>query len=621
MVVKVGGRGGRTRGRTDTTPPVSLAWQESDRLQIGLNCMQPFGFAGSSGGSYVASPFVNGGADTTVLPDARLSGLRSAGFDFVRMAVDVGPLMAADSSSNVTTTVLDGLIGQIVTGVGRRTAQSLKVIVDLHPLAAGQHPVTGWDAASIIARTALTDTKWVRYKFVAARLAAALQTAGASTSMVCIELFNEPPAEWDMGSVAWPEQAVNLWQAVRAACSYTLVIGGNDYNNIDHQLSGTAGNGTMGLTPASFDGNTGFSFHPYESSAFSHQGVASTIYQYMHGLTFPASGYPGGLSQAKADFTTAAGGDSNAINSVVTQTGWYSSLDRYFSEFGTKALLATRLGTLTAWADAAGISRKRLFNTEFGVSFGGADTRPTAGDAYLADAAAWIQAHRENADEAGINCITLHELQGSDFGISETATPYSIPSSIKGALGFAGTVDSGLPLASNLLSTNQSRLIGWTGTNTTITTGNTNTPEGGTLGATVIEAATTVPHYAEIFFTHSVTASVYEWSALVKPLGSGATRGAMMWLFDGGFARQASVGFNLSTGAINVSASAAGGFTSASGRSVYVADGWWRLTLQFTAAVTSNFDLIIGPTTGGGVNYAGDGASGIRVAQAHLIKL
>lgn len=430
MAVHVGGRGPGHKVRSSSQ---GLRWQNPTRLQIGINCMQPFGYAASSGGVYDASPYTNGGADATVMPDARLTGLKTAGFDFVRMAVDIGPLMAADGSSNVTTTVLDTLIAQLVTGVGRRTAVGLKVIVDLHVLPLGAHPVSGWDGASIIATTALTDTKWVRYKFIAARLAAAL--AGISPSDVCIELFNEPPFSWDFGAVSWQTQAADLWRAVRNVSSHTLIIGGNDFNTLDYQTSGTVGSGTTGLTASAFDANTGFSFHPYDGGVFSHQGVSGTIYQYMHGLTFPAANYPGGLAQAKTDFTTAAGGDTNAINSVVTQTGWFSSLDRYFSELGSQALLATRLGILTTWADSAGVSRRRLFNTEFGVNFAGADGRPTSGDAYVADAAAWIQAHRQNASSAGLNCISLHEMQGSNFGISGTSSPWTLNSSIMTALG------------------------------------------------------------------------------------------------------------------------------------------------------------------------------------------
>jgi hypothetical protein len=407
-----------------------LVWGDPTKLMVGMNCFQPFGFGASSGGVYTYTgngPFTNGGVDTVVLPDARLAAIKSAGFDFVRMVVDVAALLAAPNDAT-----LDGLIAQLIAGAMRRVNAGLRVIVDMHVLP-GNHPVHGWSRNDLI--DGPSGPKMTRMKYVVARLAAAM-SGPCPPSSVCLELYNEPGRASAYVTSSYLTQIKDYWSAVRAACRFTLIVGGSFNNALDKTPSGDVRDGLTALTASNFDANTGFAFHDYTPPVFCMQGVAGSVYEDMHGLTFPLTDYPGGLAQAKADFTTAANalGHANNINTVVTQTTWFSSLDQAFTKYGTKALLATYLKTVTGWADAAGIPRRRLLNTECGVSFRKADTLGTAGDATDASAAAWLQALRENAQSAGIGCITIHEMQGSDFRLMETSAPWAVNGVIKAAL-------------------------------------------------------------------------------------------------------------------------------------------------------------------------------------------
>lgn len=414
-------------GATVAAPVSDFRWNPGGATLIGFNSLQPFGYGQSTGSfgsaTYTSDPFTNGGADSVVMPDARLAVLKNAGFDFCRMAVDVAVLCAAAND-----TVLDARIAEIIAGVQRRVAAGFKVILDMHVLLSGQHGVPGWSASDLI--DGPDGVKFTRLKYVVARLAQTMASGGTSTSTVCIELFNEPPLVSEFsGKTAWETQAQSLWSAVRAVCDYTLVVGGSDLNAVDGLLSGYVGtSGMTALNPANFDDNTGFAFHFYESPVFTHQGVPGGPYQYMSNLTFPASDYPGGLAQAKSDFTAAAGGDANAINSVVTQDSWASSLYTHFNTLGSKANLATRTAVLTSWANTHGIASHRIMNTEFGVAFNGGSDAPEQ------SAANFVQAVREVSQAAALGSITLHEVQGSAFGFQNSSTPWAINSAIASAL-------------------------------------------------------------------------------------------------------------------------------------------------------------------------------------------
>jgi endoglucanase len=394
-------------------------WGNPNKTLIGLNCFQPFGYG---------YPFANGGNDATVMPDARITGLKTVGFDFLRMVVDPEPLLSADSASNVTTTVLDSRIAEVIAGMARRTALGLKVIVDMHFHGDAVSYAAGWSWTDVFDG----GTKAARLSFVLGRLGAAIHATTRTTgkpSNVAFEIFNEPPNPSSISTATYITNIETWWAATRAAMPlHTIIVGGNGYNAIDGTFAGAAA-GLTSLTASHFDINTGFAIHQYESPTFTHQAVPG-FYQDVHGLTFPATSHTGGRAQAESTFTTdaTANGDSGIIDGFVNQTSNSYSFYQYFNTYGTKALLATYLANATSWGDSAGISRRRILNTESGVNFGGAT------DATAASAAAYIQALRENAEAAGLGSFVVHEMQGSDFGIQSSSNPWALNASIQAAL-------------------------------------------------------------------------------------------------------------------------------------------------------------------------------------------
>ena len=416
-------RAGRLRAAPFESPKVNdrehfLRWKSEDHLQIGMNCLQPFGFG---------YPFTNGGGnDATVMPDARLNKIRDTGFDFVRMAIDPEPLLAADSASNVETTQLKSRIAQIISGVARRVNAGLKVIIDLHFHGGLVSYLPGWTYMDVFDN----GTKAERLGFVLTQLGAAIHAAARTDcppDMVCFEIFNEPPSPASVSTASYIKQIEAWWAQVRAVMPiHTIIVGGNYLNSIDGQPAGTT-SGLTSITASHFDRNTGFAIHIYASPVFTHQGVTGTIFQYAHNIKFPAADNASERAVKEA-FTMAAGNDRDAIKTVVMKDSQFSSIHQFFATYGSKSGLASYLAVATAWANKAGISCKRIFNTEFGVNFAGAD------DADDTSAASFVRAMREISENAGINCITIHEMQGSNFGIQSSSSPWTFNSSIRGAL-------------------------------------------------------------------------------------------------------------------------------------------------------------------------------------------
>jgi hypothetical protein len=415
----------------------ALTFIEGDKLSICLNMFQPFGYAESTRSNgqevFTSDPYKNGGADVLIVPDDRLELIRAAGFDCVRMVIDVGPLLSVPEDRS-----LDHLIQQIVTGIDRRTSAGLKVIVDLHPLPAGTHAVSGWSDVDLI--DGLEGSKFKRLVGVASRLARTISTR-FDPSKVALELFNEPPPNRAFYQKSdWNAQIEQYWRQIRGELPrHTIIVAGTDFASIDGTMSGESNAGIVGLRPEHFDSNTAYAFHPYESPTFTAQG-APGFYSHVHGLTFPASRHPGGLSRAERDFVEAVNDDDSLtfsaresqIRAFIGRRDHAFSFAQYWEKFGSFAGLERRFEIVTKWADKNGVSRRQIFNTEFGVSRAQA-TCPNA--ANMESAVAFIKSVREISAALRMGLITIHEMQGDCFGISSSSPPFGFHREILSALG------------------------------------------------------------------------------------------------------------------------------------------------------------------------------------------
>lgn len=415
----------------------TLTFVEGDKLSICLNMFQPFGYAESARSNgqevFTSDPYRNGGVDVLIIPDDRLELIRAAGFDCVRMVVDVGPLLSVADDLP-----LDHLIQQIVAGIDRRISAGLKVIVDIHPLPAGTHPVSGWSDVDLI--DGLEGSKFKRLVGVVSSLARAIGSR-FDPSKVALELFNEPPPNREFYQRSdWNAQIEYYWRQIRVVLPrHTIIVAGTDFASIDGTMSGESNAGIVELRPEHFDSNTAYAFHPYESPTFTAQG-APGFYSHVHGLTFPASRHPGGLSKAERDFVGAVDDDNSLtvaaresqIQAFIERHDHAFSFAQYWEKFGSFAGLERRFEIVTKWADKNGMSRRQLFNTEFGVSHTQA-TCPNA--ATMESAVAFIKSVREISAALRMGLITIHEMQGDCFGISSSSAPFNFHREILSALG------------------------------------------------------------------------------------------------------------------------------------------------------------------------------------------
>jgi Cellulase (glycosyl hydrolase family 5) len=387
-------------------PFTILQWAGGNTTKMrGLNCLQPFGYGIASNGSYIDEPYQNGGTDLQVMPDSRLRLIKSTGFDFIRMCIDPATLTTA-----VDKTRLAYLIGQLVTGIVRRLAAGLLVIVDLHVV--GRAPVAGWSNRDIA--TGISGSRFRRYVAVAQELAAAIEALNAP-QQVSIELFNEPPFDAEINGDSWPDvQAPYLWRAVRTAAPHsTLLIGGSNYNSIV---------GLTALHPYNFDHNTMYVFHGYVPTQLTLQGSIG-IFRYIQALDFP----PNPLDRAAAIVRVARSVEADEslpalqrrkIIAELTKQRKSYGIDTYFDQPQDTSYIKGQFKIVTDWADLKRVPRSCIINGESGCNGNYNDGSGKVAGATLATRASVIRALCQSVDEAEIGGYVVHEIQGSGFAVS-----------------------------------------------------------------------------------------------------------------------------------------------------------------------------------------------------------
>lgn len=271
--------------------------------------------------------------------------IKALGFDFVRLTVDPGPLLATSGDRR------QEAIGIIASDVRRVTAAGLKVVVNLHDN--NQVPAYGSDLVDAGAATPGIAT----HRAVTAELAAAL--VSIDVHKVAIEPFNEPayyPCD-ETGDEDWQTIMSGHVAAIRAVSpDLTIIATGACGGDVD---------GLVDIVPSFDDPAISYSFHMYEPHLFTHQrSPDATVYA--SGLPWPAaSRTPDAVVAALSARMDAAGAD--AAEKAATLRAMHPTIEQYFAEDWGPAQLETRIDQAVAWANAHGIPSARLFMGEFGV--------------------------------------------------------------------------------------------------------------------------------------------------------------------------------------------------------------------------------------------------------------
>ena len=321
--------------------------------------------------------------------------IKSMGFDFVRLAVDPGPLLA--TSEEWQQQARQDVLDVLEAAVKHVTASGLKVVLDLH--AAEQVPYYGW---RFIYDT--PDSQNIAVYRAMVRDVATMLVTKVGTSKVAIEPFNEPPCYGDSAD----------WQQIMAATAADIRKISIDLTIV---ATGACGGGIDGLVlldpimfkpadptkPSFLDPNILYSFHMYEPFTFTHQRPDPDIgTTFSSGLPWPAAPH------TKADWVywmkvnmTAAG---------LSQAEQQMNLDKqdatvteYFNQNWGQAQLTARFKLATDWAAANSLPNDRLFMGEFGAIL----MPPWANmGAYEEDRSAYIRAVRLAAQTNGIRWST-----------------------------------------------------------------------------------------------------------------------------------------------------------------------------------------------------------------------
>jgi hypothetical protein len=316
--------------------------------------------------------------------------IRALGFDFVRLSVDPGPLLASKGARRAEAlAVLEKAVRQLL-------AADLNVVFNLH--ANSQVPAYGTD----LVNGGADSDGLARYRTMVAAVTAMLARLG--TDRVAIEPYNEP--------AYYPCDASgsNDWQRIMAA---TVAAIRKESRTITIIATGACGGNISGLAnldPAFDDGNILYSFHMYEPHSFTHQR-ADTREGFSSGLPWPAAGGTADAVIAHLRASMAAAG-LNDIEQGTVLAAAAPAIGQYFADDWGQPQMEKRLNEALDWAKAHGIPSGRLFMGEFGAMLMTPDGRSGAFDA---DRLRYIAALR-----------TLAEKAGMAWSIWEYANPYGM---------------------------------------------------------------------------------------------------------------------------------------------------------------------------------------------------
>ncbi|MHB9360036.1 cellulase family glycosylhydrolase [Mesorhizobium sp. LNJC403B00] len=331
-------------------------------------------------GSYKWPPYrsekewLAGGRPLTDWPDGdQFDRIRSMGFDFVRLSVDPGPLLASEGAKR------QQALDMLAAAVQRVVSSGLKVVFDLH----GVSQVPAYSMEMIYGGA---DSEGVaRYRKMVVAVAAMLIKIGADK--VALEPYNEPayyPCD-SSGSDDWQRIMAGTVRDIRAVSSELTIV-----------ATGACGGsiaGLVNLDPNFDDPNVYYSFHMYDPHSFTHQR-ADDKNAFSSGLPWPAdASTPEVVAETLKAQMDAAG--LSQIEEVMNMASARETIARYFEQNWGQSQLEAGFRQAVDWAEAHGIASRRLFVGEFGVILMSADGRMGAFDA---DRLRYLMAVRREAE-------------------------------------------------------------------------------------------------------------------------------------------------------------------------------------------------------------------------------
>jgi endoglucanase len=311
----------------------------------GIGVSHALGWADvDAAGAYKDAPF---SAPRFRFDSEQRRAIRIAGFDFVRLAVDVGPFLVLDGANR------DRLDDFLIVTVRALLDADLGVIVDLHP--SEMNP-----AYRPVALTAGVDTPNFRavlalQRRLAGRLErAAEDKAAAGPPRLALELMNEP----EITPAAWQPMLEAAYKAARSgSAKLPLVLGGASMN-------AAAALTAIDMRTFAADPRLIYTFHDYAPWQFTHQGVRGSAADALDAIAYPAPGSTEAMSQATERRMAALDLDGAALEQARKAK---RTLASYVSSGFDRSTLEQTFQQMTAWRTAQRLPAHAILLGEFGV--------------------------------------------------------------------------------------------------------------------------------------------------------------------------------------------------------------------------------------------------------------
>jgi endoglucanase len=383
--------------------------REIPMFRRGIGVSHALGWADvEPGGSYGDAPF----SATRFRFDAeQRRAIRAAGFDFVRLVVDVGPFLVLDGASR------DRLDDLLINTVRELLDADLGVIVDLHPSAMNPtyrptELTAGVDTPNFRAVLALQ-------RRLAGRLERVAEDKGAAgPPRLALELMNEP----EITPAAWQPMLEAAYRAARSgSAKLPLVLGGASMN-------AAAALTAIDMRPFASDARLIYTFHDYSPWQFTHQELRGSPAYALDAIAYPAPASAEAMSQATEQRMAILDLDGSAL--ALAQKA-KRTLASYVSSGFDRSTLEKTFQQVTAWRMAQRLPAHAILLGEFGVH------RTPYQNTVEGSAARerWLRDMRELAEAHGFAWACWTYAGAGGFALAENETGPGFDAATRRALG------------------------------------------------------------------------------------------------------------------------------------------------------------------------------------------
>jgi len=309
----------------------------------GIGVSHALGWAeAEADGSYGEAPF---SGPRFRFDQMQRQAIRAAGFDFVRLAVDVGPFLAF---TGVARDRLDDLLIGIVRGL---VDADLGVIVDLHPSA--MNPAYRPTALTAGIETPNFRAVLALLQRLAARLDQFAQSRTiAGVPRLALELMNEP----ELPQRPWQPMLEAAYRAARSGSArLPLVLGGGSMN-------AAAALTALDMRPFAGDARLIYTYHDYSPWQFTHQGVRGNPAFALSAIAYPAPASAEAMTLA----TQRRIGGLNLDEAALEQARQAKRTLARYAGFDRSDLERT-FRQVSAWRSAQRLPAHAILLGEFGV--------------------------------------------------------------------------------------------------------------------------------------------------------------------------------------------------------------------------------------------------------------